>query len=91
MRTGKIKWFDTKKGYGFIIADDGKEYFLHYTGVANHNDEDYVRFNNGDEVEFNIMNGAKGEQACDVVVTKAAPPQKKKFNKKRANNDNANN
>lgn len=88
MMTGKIKWFDTKKGYGFISADDGNEYFVHYTGVANQVEGQYVKFNIGDEVSFDIMEGKKGPQACNVVVTKEAPVQKTQHKKNHQNKNN---
>lgn len=69
---GKIKWFDTKKGYGFINSDEGIEYFVHYTGV-NHDPNEFVKFNPGDEVEFELTDGAKGVQAVNVTLVKAAP------------------
>ena len=62
---GKVKWFDSKKGYGFIIGDDGKEIFVHFTWIAK---DGFKSFDEGQAVEFEIGNGAKGEQAIDVKV-----------------------
>lgn len=62
---GKVKWFDSKKGYGFIIGEDGKEIFVHFTGIAK---DGFKSLDEGQAVEFEIGNGAKGEQAIDVKV-----------------------
>ena len=64
MFAGKVKWFDSKKGYGFILpADGGKDLFVHYTGVAA---EGFKTLNEGDSVEYNITEGKKGPMAVDV-------------------------
>lgn len=63
--TGKVKWFDGKKGYGFITAENGKEIFVHYSGIVK---EGFKSLNEGQQVEFEIGNGAKGEQAINVTV-----------------------
>ena len=63
--TGKVKWFDGKKGYGFIISEEGKEIFVHYTGIIK---EGFKTLVEGQSVEYELDNGAKGEQAVNVVV-----------------------
>lgn len=63
--TGKVKWFDSKKGYGFITEESGKEIFVHFSGIAA---EGFKSLNEGQLVEFEIGNGAKGEQAVNVTV-----------------------
>ena len=63
--TGKVKWFDSKKGYGFIIGEDGKETFVHFTGILK---EGFKALSEGQIVEFEIDNGAHGEQAINVKV-----------------------
>lgn len=62
---GTVKWFDSKKGYGFIIAEDGKEVFVHYTGIVK---EGFKSLVEGQLVEYELDNGAKGEQAVNVTI-----------------------
>ena len=62
---GTVKWFDSKKGYGFIIAEDGKEVFVHYTGIVK---EGFKTLTEGQSVEYELGNGEKGEQAINVTV-----------------------
>ena len=61
---GVVKWFDTKKGYGFIKQLDGDDVFIHYTGIES---EGFKSLRAGEEVEFEISNGPKGPQATHVV------------------------
>lgn len=63
--TGKVKWFDGKKGYGFIIGEDGKEIFVHFTGIVKDGFKSLVE---GQAVTFEVGQGAKGEQAVNVKV-----------------------
>ena len=63
--TGKVKWFDSKKGYGFITAENGKEIFVHFSGIVK---DGFKSLNEGQAVEFEIGTGAKGEQAVNVNV-----------------------
>lgn len=62
---GKVKWFDNKKGYGFILAEDGREIFVHYTGIVS---EGFKSLSEGQTVEYEISGGDKGVQAVNVVV-----------------------
>ncbi len=64
MAKGKVKWFNNQKGYGFITPDDGKDVFVHYSGVTG---DGFKTLNEGDLVEFEIVNTEKGEQARNVV------------------------
>jgi CspA family cold shock protein len=61
---GKVKWFDNKKGYGFITPENGKDVFVHHTAIKG---EGYKSLQEGQEVEFDIVQGPKGEQAANVV------------------------
>lgn len=63
--TGKVKWFDSKKGYGFITGENGKEIFVHFSGIAANG---FKSLNEGQAVEFEVAQGAKGEQAVNVTV-----------------------
>ena len=62
---GKVKWFDSKKGYGFILTDEGKEIFVHYTGIIA---EGFKALTEGQNVEFEIGDNEKGVQAVNVTV-----------------------
>ena len=61
---GMVKWFDNKKGYGFIGRDGGPDVFVHYTAIVG---EGYKTLNEGDTVEFAIVQGPKGQQADNVI------------------------
>jgi CspA family cold shock protein len=60
---GRVKWFNAQKGYGFIQRDDGPDVFVHYSAIL---DEGFRTLNEGDLVEFNIIEGPKGLQAANV-------------------------
>ncbi len=62
--TGKVKWFDEKKGYGFISTDDGKDIFVHFSAIQA---EGFKNLNEGDLVEFEVNEGDRGPQASRVV------------------------
>ncbi len=64
MAKGKVKWFSNQKGYGFITSDTGKDVFIHYSAIGG---EGYKSLEEGDEVEFEVTQGPKGEQATNVV------------------------
>lgn len=59
---GIVKWFNSSKGYGFIGRDDGPDVFVHYTAIVG-----YKTLNEGDKVEFEIVQGPKGPQAANVA------------------------
>jgi len=61
---GFVKWFDTKKGYGFIEQPGGDDIFVHYTGIAG---DGFRSLRAGEEVEFEVSQGPKGAQATKVV------------------------
>jgi len=76
MATGKVKWFDDAKGYGFIERADGEDVFVHYSSIVG---EGYRSLTEGSEVEFDIEEDPKGPRAANVVVTKAAPSNDSPF------------
>ena len=80
MTTGTVKWFNSRKGYGFITSEDGADVFVHYSALVNEKDE-YATLNENDEVEFEITEGQKGPQASNVTVTKKAPRQYNPYNR----------
>jgi len=62
---GIVKWFNNKKGYGFIVRDQGEDIFVHYSGIRG---DGYRSLDEGTRVEFSVVDGSKGLQAQDVVV-----------------------
>ena len=64
MAKGKVKWFSNEKGYGFITPEDGKDVFVHHNAIQG---EGYKSLEEGQEVEFEVEQGPKGEQAVNVV------------------------
>jgi CspA family cold shock protein len=61
--TGQVKWFNNAKGYGFIGRDDGADVFVHYSAITG---DGYRSLQEGDTVEFEIVQGQKGPQASNV-------------------------
>jgi CspA family cold shock protein len=62
--TGRVKWFNDAKGYGFIEQEGGRDIFVHYTAIAG---EGFKSLTEGQKVEFEIIDGAKGPQATKVT------------------------
>jgi CspA family cold shock protein len=60
---GKVKWFSNQKGYGFITTEAGKDVFVHHSAILG---EGYKTLSEGQEVEFDVTVGPKGEQASNV-------------------------
>lgn len=72
MSEGTVKWFNARKGYGFIATSEGKDIFVHYASI---NSDGYKTLNEGDPVTFDITEGEKGLRAENVAHAKA--PEKK--------------
>jgi CspA family cold shock protein len=64
---GTVKWFNAQKGYGFLSTPEGKDVFVHFSAIQN--EEGYKTLNEGQAVEFDIVEGARGPQASNVVKT----------------------
>ena len=64
MVTGTVKWFSDQKGYGFISLEDGKDAFVHHSEIES---EGFRSLNEGDKVEFDVVEGQKGPAAENVV------------------------
>ena len=69
MPTGKVKWFDTEKGFGFLSRDDGGDVFVHTSALP----EGMTALTPGQRVEFGVAAGKRGEQALSVHVLDAPP------------------
>jgi CspA family cold shock protein len=61
---GKVKWFNNSKGYGFIEQEDGEDVFVHFSALQ---EEGFKSLAEGEEVEFDIVDGPKGPQAANVL------------------------
>lgn len=64
MATGKVKWFNAEKGYGFITTEDGKDVFVHFSAIQA---DGYKTLDEGANVEFDITESDRGPQASNVV------------------------
>ncbi|MDP6045589.1 MAG: cold-shock protein [Phycisphaerae bacterium] len=64
MATGKVKWFNDSKGFGFIEADDGTDVFVHYSDIQT---EGFKSLSEGDSVSFEVVQGDKGPRASNVA------------------------
>lgn len=62
---GTVKWFNNQKGYGFLLNEEGKDVFVHFSGL---NMEGYKTLTEGQKVEYELADGAKGPQAVNVTV-----------------------
>jgi CspA family cold shock protein len=64
MLKGTVKWFNESKGYGFIEQEEGKDIFVHYSAIEG---SGFKTLNEGDNVEFDVVDGPKGPAAANVV------------------------
>jgi cold shock protein len=64
MASGKVKWFNESKGFGFITSDDGKDVFVHYSSIEGNG---FKTLAEGDSVTFEVENGPKGPKAINVM------------------------
>ena len=62
--TGKVKWFNAEKGYGFIEREDGGDVFVHFSAIQG---EGFKTLEEGQAVEFDVVEGNRGDQAANVV------------------------
>ena len=69
MPTGKVKWFDTEKGFGFLASDEGGDVFVHASALPAAVSE----LKNGQRVEFGVVDGRRGEQALSVRILDPVP------------------
>ena len=60
---GTVKWFNAQKGFGFITTEDGKDVFVHYSGIVS---EGFKALEEGEKVKFDLTVGQKGDQAVNV-------------------------
>ena len=65
MTTGTVKWFNSEKGFGFITEDGGNDVFAHFTAIAG---DGFKSLEEGQKVSFNIVEGARGAQANNIVT-----------------------
>jgi CspA family cold shock protein len=70
--TGKVKWFDSKKGYGFIESEEGDDVFVHFSAIE---EDGFKNLEDGQEVKFEIVEGEKGPEAENVVKLNLKPRQ----------------
>jgi cold shock protein len=77
MNKGKVKWFDRKKGYGFITTEEGKDVYVHYSGIQA---DGFKYLVDGEEVEFEVQEDSRGPKAVNVVRLNP-PPEKPRANR----------
>ena len=68
-KKGTVKWFDVRKGYGYITDEDGNDYFAHFSGITE--GRHYTGLKDGDQITFDVVEGKKGEQAGNIKLVPA--------------------
>ena len=63
--TGSVRWFNSTKGYGFIMRDSGGDIFVHYSAISG---KGYLSLEEGQRVEYSVAEGKKGLQAQDITI-----------------------
>ncbi len=79
-KKGTVKWFNSRKGYGFITPEDSEgenDIFVHYTAIQDESEDQYKSLFEGDKVIFNLVDGKKGPEARDVEIVEKAPSERK--------------
>ncbi len=64
MQTGKVKWFNAEKGFGFIEVDGGNDVFVHFSAITG---DGFKTLDEGQQVQFEVVDGQRGPQASNVV------------------------
>lgn len=75
MFKGKVKWFNNQKGYGFLVSEDGTEFFVHYSGI--NTTEKFKSLAEDENVVFDVIDTEKGRQAINVTVVETVAENKK--------------
>ena len=68
---GKVKWFNTNKGYGFILTQDNKEYFVHWTSIVTKSQNELKTLEQNEIVDFDVFMTDKGPQAVNIIKCRA--------------------
>lgn len=74
MFKGKVKWFNNQKGYGFLVSEDGTEFFVHYSGI--NTTEKFKSLAEDENVVFDVIDTEKGRQAINVTVVETVAENK---------------
>ncbi|MHA1718129.1 MAG: cold-shock protein [Promethearchaeota archaeon] len=91
---GIVKWFNSRKGFGFIVPDgaegaeegqDSNDVFVHYSSIVTEDEGEFKTLYQNDKVTFNLIESEKGREARDVVVTERAPRERRYRRRNREN------